>query len=326
MKIYAFFGKIVIGIISVIFLWATAGVAGFPERPIQVMAGWPVGSMNDTMDRAITKPLSKILGQPVIMQNVPGGGGALVLGRIKTEKPDGYTLFQTGLPMYSQTPWTRAVPYDSMKDFAYLVQHIRYEHYMLCNSDRPWKTYEELIQYVKKNPKTIRYGTTGVGSSTHIMLEYLAIKEGMQWTHVPYNSTPELVSALLGGHLDFAALPLAAELEFIKTGRFRPLLNLTDKRMQHLPDLPTVMEKGYDFNVASSATWTVSAKTPKNIQQILEKALLQAISSPEARACFTALNRTYDPVGSEALTKAVFADYKKYGELMRTFKLGIFKK
>ena len=326
MKIYAFFGKIVIGIVSVIFLWATVGFADFPERTIQVLVGWPVGTPNDTMDRAITKPLSKILGKTVIVKNIPGAGGTLVLGRLKTEKPDGYTIFQTGLPMFSQTPWMRAVSYDPLNDFAYLAQHMRYDFYMLCNSDSPWKTYEELIQDVKKNPKTIKFGTTGVGSSGHIMMEYLALKENLKWVHVPYNSSAEGISGLLGKHIDFIIIPIGYELEFIKTGRFRPLLAMSSKRAPQLPDLPTVTEKGYEFSIVSSAVWAVSAKTPKNIQQILEKALLQAINDPEARGAVTKLNKTCDPVGSEELTKTVFANHQKYGELLKTFKLGIFKK
>jgi hypothetical protein len=96
MKAHAFLVKMVVGVFAFLFPWTTAGAAGFPEKPIQVLVGWPVGSSNDTIDRAIAKPLSKILKQPVIVQNVPGAAGALVLGRVKTEKPDGYTLFQTG--------------------------------------------------------------------------------------------------------------------------------------------------------------------------------------------------------------------------------------
>jgi tripartite-type tricarboxylate transporter receptor subunit TctC len=93
MRVYGFFVKSVVCIFTIILLWATLGAAGFPVKPIQVLVGFPVGSANDSLDRAIAKPLSKILKQPVIIQNVPGGGGALVLGRIRSEKPDGYALF-----------------------------------------------------------------------------------------------------------------------------------------------------------------------------------------------------------------------------------------
>ena len=326
MRVLALLVKMVISVFSVLLLCATVGAAGFPERPIQVLVGWPVGSMNDSLDRAIAKSLSKILKQPVVVLNVPGGGGALVLGRVKTEKPDGYTLFQTGLPMYSQTSQTRPVPYDPLKDFAYLAQHARTEHYIYCRSESPWKSFEELIQYVKKNPKTVKYSTTGVGSSMHIVMEYLAMKESLQWIHLPFNSGPEAYTALLGGHVDLAVTPLALELEYIKTGRFRPLLCLNDKRMPLLPDLPTIVEKGYDFTCVSSAIWALPAATPKDIQKILEKAFLQAFADHEVREFIKKSNKTYGPLGSEALTRLVIEDYKKFGEVMKNLGLGIYKK
>ncbi len=319
-----------VGIIIVTAVLSLMGTeirgAEFPERPIQVLVGWPVGAVNDLMDRAISKPLSKILKQPVIIQNVPGASGSLVLGRVKSEKPDGYTLFQTGMAMYSQIPLTRAVPYDPLKDFAYLAQYSRFEAYLVSNPDRPWKNFEELIQYAKKNPKTIRYGTPGVGSTVHIMMEYLAIKENLQWIHVPYNSAAEAATALLGGHVDLGGLTIGLELEHVKTGRLRPLLCLNENRMMTLPDLPTVVEKGYDFTCKNSSTFSVPANTHKDIQKILEKALLQAMAEPEVIDTIHKCNLPYAPLGSEALTKAVFDDHEKYGELMKKLGLGIFKK
>jgi tripartite-type tricarboxylate transporter receptor subunit TctC len=228
MKDHVFLVKMVVGIIFFLSGVTTAS-AGFPERPIQVLCGWPVGTVNDLMSRAIATPLSKILKQPVIVQNIPGGGGALVLGRVKSEKPDGYALFQTGSNMYSQIPLTRPVPYDPLKDFAFLAQHARFQHYLVSRSDSPWKTFEELIQYAKKNPKAIKYGTSGVGSSMHIFMEYLAIKENLQWVHVPYDSASVSATALLGGHLDLGVLTMGLELEHIKTGRLRCLERKPDE-------------------------------------------------------------------------------------------------
>ena len=325
MKVRELFAKTVIGVVCLFLFGATAGAAGFPERPIQILCGWPVGTVNDLMSRAIATPLSRILKQPVIVQNIPGGGGALVLGRIKTEKPDGYSLFQTGSNMYSQIPLTRTVPYD-LKDFAFLAQHARFEHYIVSRSDSPWKTFEELIQYARKNPKALKYGTSGVGSSMHIMMEYLAIKENVQWVHVPYDSGSLSATALLGGHLDIGVLTMGLELEHVKTGRLRALVSLNANRMMHLPDLPTILEKGYDFYCTSSCTWSVPANTPKDVQKILEKALLQAIADPEVKETIKRVNLPYAPLDSEAVTKLVIEDHQKYGELMKRLGLGIFKK
>ncbi len=110
------------------------------------------------------------------------------------------------------------------KDFAFLAQHVRFQHYLLCRSESPWPTYDELIAYVRKNPKVIKYGSSGVSASQHIMMEYWAMKENLQWIHIPYNSQAESVTALLGGHLDLAASTLNTEIEFVKTAVSRPSL------------------------------------------------------------------------------------------------------
>ena len=302
------------------------GGAEYPDKPIQVLCGWPAGTKNDMTARAVTQGMQKILKQPFIIQNLPGGGGALVLGRIRTTEPDGYTMFQTGSPQYSRMPHLRPVPYDPLKDFAYLAQHGWFQYMIEVRADSPWKTYEELIDYVKKNPKKIRYTTTGVGVSQHVEMEYIGKRENLQWIHVPFAGGTECTAALLGGHVEVSAISLGPELEQIRAGRLRALLSLIPKRSSLLPDVPTVLEKGYDFAVMASGCWTVPAKTPKDIQRKLEGALLQSFKDPMV---IDALNKwmwDIDPLGSEALTQMVFRDYKMNGELLKKFGLGIYKK
>ncbi|MCX5819797.1 MAG: tripartite tricarboxylate transporter substrate binding protein [Deltaproteobacteria bacterium] len=327
MKIRALYVTMAIGVISFLLPWGAAGAAGFPEKPVELLVGWGVGSVNDTLDRVIAKPLSKILNQPVIIQNVPGAAGALVLGRIKSGKlNDGYSVFQTMRSVYSLTPWTRTVPYDPLKDFAYVAQHATLTNYLLTGKESPWKNFEELIQYVKKNPKKVKYSTTGVGSEQHLMMEYLAMKEGLQWIHVPFLTGPEAYTAVLGGHVDIGSMALAAEREYIITGQLRPLLVYDAKRNPLLPDVPTILEKGYDFSANDSYVWTVPADTPKEIQKILEKAFLQAFADDEVKKVLNKANKTYDPVGSEALTKKVFTEHQQIGEIIKTVGRNAFNK
>jgi len=277
-------------------------------------------------DRAIATSMQKILKQPIVIQNLPGGGGALVLGRIKTEKPDGYTLFQTGSPMYSRTPHLRAVPYDPFTDFAYLAQHAWFQYIIEVRSESNWKTYEELIDYVKKNPKKVKYTTSGVGTSQHLIREYLGMRENLQWIHVPFTGGTESAVALLGGHVEAYAAALGNELEHIRSGRLRVLLSLNPKRCPLFPDVPSVLEKGYDFAVMSGGCWTVPAATPKDIQRKLEGALLLAFKDPTVIDVLNKWNWAIDPLDSETLTQMIIRDYKINGELLKKFGLGIYKK
>jgi tripartite-type tricarboxylate transporter receptor subunit TctC len=325
MKTRAFKLRIILAVIGALFLSPNLGVADFPDKPIQVLVGWPAGSQNDMTDRAITQVMQKILKQPLIIQNVPGGGGALVLGKIKAVKADGYTLFQTGTVQYSRTPHLQKVPYDS-KDFAYLGQHAWFQYVLEVRADSPWKTYEELIDYVKKNPKKLRYTTSGVGTSQHVVMEYLAIRENLQWIHVPFTGGTECTAAILGGHVEVYSASLGAELEQIRAGRLRVLLSLSPNRVSLFPDVPSVLEKGYDFVIRSGGTWTVPAGTPKDIQRKLENALLQAVKDPTVIDVLNKWNWALGPLDSESLTKLVWEDYKINGELMKQLGLGIYKK
>lgn len=324
----SWFYRVVIIIIMAVHSLTGVEIAGaeFPEKPIQVLVGWPVGSQNDGMDRVIAQSLQKILKQPVIIQNVPGVAGTLVLGRIKTEKPDGYTLFQTGTAMYFQSPHMRVVNYNPFTDFAYLAQHARFQNLIEDRPDSPWKNFDELILYAKKNPKKVKYGSIGIGGTLHIMMEYLAERENLQWINVPYNSVTEVGSALLGGHVDLIVTTFGLEMELIRAGRIRPLLCLDDKRMSLFPEIPTILEKGYDMTCFTSACWSVPVNTPKDIQQILETALLQSFKDPAVIEVINKWNMVYDPLDGETVAQLIAKNYKIYGEILKKLGIGIYKK
>ena len=321
-------GKRICVLISLLMVLAFSSVswAEFPEKPIQALVGWPAGSQNDMIDRAISQSLQKILKQPMIIQNFPGGGGALVLGKIKTEKPDGYSLFQTGTAMYSRTPYLRSVPYDPLKDFAYLAQHAMFQFCIVDRGDNPWKNYDEMIAFVRKNPNMVKYSTSGVGSSMHLIMEYIAMREGLKWIHVPFTGGTEALAALLGGHVQVYSASLGTEIEQIRSGRIRFLLSTNPKRNTIFSDAPTVLEKGYDFAVVSGACWTVPAGTPRDIQQKLEAALLQAFKDPTVEEVINKWNMVIEPLAGDALKKMIEKDYKINGELMKQLGLGIYKK
>jgi tripartite-type tricarboxylate transporter receptor subunit TctC len=319
-KTWVHFAGFVAAIVAAPLLRPAVHAAEFPEKPIQVLVGWPAGSLNDMVDRAIAQVAGRILKQPVIIQNLPGGGGALVLGRIKTEKPDGYTVFQTGSPMYSRTPHLRAVPYDSLKDFAYLAQDSWFQFFLEDRADNPWKNFDEMIDYVKKNPKKVKYATSGVGTSMHMMMEHIAIREGLQWIHVPFTGNTECVAALLGGHVNLVSGGLAGELDHIRSGRLRILLALNATRLSLFPDVPTILEKGYEYSVKSGRTWTVPTATPKPIQKKLESALLQAFKDPTVIEVMKKWDLVIESLDGEALTKMIHGDYSMNADLMK--KLG----
>jgi tripartite-type tricarboxylate transporter receptor subunit TctC len=152
------------------------------------------------------------------------------------------------------------------------------------------------------------------------------MRENLQWIHVPFTGGTECTAAILGGHVEGYSAALGAELEQIRAGRLRVLLSLNPKRVSLFPDVPSVLEKGYDFAIMSGGCWTVPAGTPKDIQRKLENALLQAFKDPTVIDALNKWNWAIDPLDSESLTNMIGKDYRINGELLKKFGLGIYKK
>jgi tripartite-type tricarboxylate transporter receptor subunit TctC len=160
----------------------------------------------------------------------------------------------------------------------------------------------------------------------HLIMEYIAMREGLKWIHVPFTGGTEALAALLGGHVQVYSASLGTEIEQIRSGRIRFLLSTNPKRNTIFSDGPTVLEKGYDFAVVSGACWTVPAGTPRDIQQKLEAALLQAFKDPTVEEVINKWNMVIEPLAGDALKKMIEKDYKINGELMKQLGLGIYKK
>jgi tripartite-type tricarboxylate transporter receptor subunit TctC len=157
-------------------------------------------------------------------------------------------------------------------------------------------------------------------------MEYIGMREGLKWIHVPFTGGTEALAALLGGHVHVYSASLGTEVEQIRSGRIRFLVSTNPKRNTIFPDAPTVLEKGYDFAVVSGACWTVPAGTPRDIQQKLEKALLQSFKDPAVEEVIRKWNMVIEPLDGQSLQKMIAKDYRVNGELMKQLGLGIYKK
>ena len=191
----------------------------FPSKPINLWVGWGAGSGTDISQRAIATIASKTLNQPILVSNVTGGGGTLVLGRLKAEKPDGYTIANTSSATLGRIPHLQPVPYnaqDPLKDFIPIMSYSYYLYGLAVKSDSPWKTFEEVLAYARQNPGKFTYATAGVGVTQHITMERIAMKEGIKWSMVPFKSGAETATACLGGHVNAVAASGPAD---ARTGR-----------------------------------------------------------------------------------------------------------
>jgi tripartite-type tricarboxylate transporter receptor subunit TctC len=308
-----------------LFIAGAACGQDYPAKPINLLVGYPAGGSTDLSMRALAAEAAKILKQPIVISNVVGAAGTLVLGRVKGEKPDGYTIFNAPTANFCRIPHLQAVPYDPLKDFSFIMQYGLYQYGLVVRADSPWKTFEEFIDYAKKNPKKINYATSGLGTGQHIAMEYMAQKEKIEWNHVPFPGGLQAVTALLGGHVQ--ALSQTTEWkEHVAAGTLRLLVVWTDQRLKAFPNVPTLREKGYPFSVHSALSLMGPAGMPKPVVEKLQNAFAKAMESKPFLDVLDKFDMPPAYLGSDALTKLVHKDYAETGELIKSLGIGLYKK
>jgi tripartite-type tricarboxylate transporter receptor subunit TctC len=237
------------------FMALPATSAGFPEKPVTVLCAFPAGAGADATLRALAHAASRHLGQQVIVDNRPGAAGTLAAATLTMAKPDGYTLAQVTNTLVRQ-PFIAKTSYDPAKDFSYLIGVTAFELGLAVRADAPWKTLDELLAYAKAHPGKVTYGTSGIGTAQHQVMERLAETKGIVWTHAPYKGTAPLLTDLQGGHLD-AVSDTSGWAPFVDSGKFRLLAVYGSQRLKRWPQVPTLRDSGFD--IAESVPWGLAA-------------------------------------------------------------------
>jgi len=222
----------------------TAGAQAFPAKPITLICPWPAGGTTDTHLRKFAEIAQKYLGQPVILENRPGGGGMIGPAQMaRLAKPDGYTLSQLPITAY-RLPHQRPVDWDALKDFTYIIGITGYTFGVVVRADSPWKGFRDLIEYARANPGQLSYGTPGTGTSPHLLMEEVAMKTGVKFLHVPFKGQAESAQALLGGHV-MAQSDSTGWGRMVDAGQLRLLVTFGDSRTKW--SAPTAKELGFDI-------------------------------------------------------------------------------
>lgn len=257
----------------------TAWADSFPSKPITLICPWPAGGGADAQMRALASAASRILGQQVIIENKAGVVGTLGPSALVIAKPDGYLLSQATNAVYRQ-PFITKVTYDPTKDFTYVMGVTGFNFGLVVRSDSPWKSLAEFVDYAKANPGQIRFGTFGMGSPPQTVMDRIAAKHGIEWTHVPFKGTAEGMVALKGGHLE-AIADGTGWAQFVDAGHFRLLAVFGERRLKRWPDVPTLKDLGYD--IAEVSPWGIIG--PKGMDPQVVKTLhdgfKKAMEDPE---------------------------------------------
>jgi len=218
----------------------------FPSRPITLVCPWPPGGSTDTHLRRFAEIATRTLGQTVVIENKPGAGGTVGPGTVAlTGKPDGYTLTQMHMGTL-RIPQMQKLAWDPVRDFTYIIGLSGYTFGVVVKSDSPFKSFQDLLDWAKANPGKMSYGSTGTGTSPHLLMEEVSAKSGVQFLHVPYKGNADSTQGLLGGHI-MAQSDSSGWGRFVDAGQFRLLVTFGNHRTKRWPSVPTANDLGLDM-------------------------------------------------------------------------------
>jgi len=264
---------------AVVLAFPPAAVAQeFPMKPITLIVPFPAGGPTDIAMRALGEAASKHLGQPVLIDNKAGGAGTVGPATMAaTAKPDGYTISQMPvtvyrLPLMQDTTW-------KADDFTYIIHLTGYVFAHIAAADTPFKTWADVVDYAKKNPGKVTYGSSGTGGSPHLGTEQVAEKDGIKLVHVPFKGAAELHAAVAGGHVMVGAGGASSK-QIVDAGKARFLNVWTAKRQKSFPEVPTLLELGYPFVIDSPFGIAGPKGMDPKVVQKLHDAFKKAIEEP----------------------------------------------
>ncbi|MGJ7519789.1 Bug family tripartite tricarboxylate transporter substrate binding protein [Variovorax sp. LT1P1] len=288
----------------------------YPSKPVRVVVAFTAGGTTDILARAVTQQLSEKLKQPFVIDNKPGGGGNIGTEFVVRAPPDGYTFIVNSVgPMAVNQTLYKNLAYDPLTDLVPVVQIADVPNVLVVNPDVPAKTLEAFIAYAKANPGKLNYGSTGVGTSSHLSSFMLSKQTGAQTTHVPYKGANALTD-LLGGRIDFMFATIPSVIAHIKAGKLRPLAVSSAKRSRSMPDVPTVAEKGFPGFAAGSWFGFFAPKgTPAEVIALVNRSVNDALPSLEAQM----IREGADPVGGTPAQFGKFTreEYEKWKVIVR---------
>lgn len=272
---------LVLALMMVGLMTLPVGAQGYPTQPITIIVGFGPGGATDVLARIVAKYSDKYLGQPMVINNMPGANTEISLVALKKAAPDGYTLCTINIPHALSNILMRQTQY-TMEDFKYLANFVVDPGLIGVRADDDrFKTLDDLIKYAKANPGKTTWATSGIGSDDHIAANMFEVATGVKVRPVPYKSDAEITAAVLGGHVDVGGFNVGNVAEQVLAGKIRALGVMAEKRYPDLPDVPTLKEQGYDVISDSSRGIVAPKGLPDEIAQKLGDAFRKISQDPE---------------------------------------------
>ena len=291
--------------------------ARFPTRPINFIIPIPPGGPTDLAFRLLCREAEKVLGKPFVVVNKPGAGQSIGMAAIAVAKADGYTIGQSGNSGLLLVPHMEKVPYDPQKDFRQIIQCGGFNFGVFVKADSPFRGFEDVIAYARKNPRKLTFGST-VNSIQYLVMEQVARKERVELTHMPFKGTPEVEAAVLGGHVQVGVGDFSYSL--VEAGQTRLLLLLREEKSAEYPRTPIMKDLGY---ADVPTPYYLGVCGPRAIPDPIVKKIEDAFAKGmKEQAVINGMKELRLPIiyrGSKDLETYVRLNYEIFGKLYKAF-------
>ena len=307
---------------ALVVLGATAGLVavhaqGFPAKPIRIVVPFPAGGSFDVAARLLAARMQPAFGQNVIVENRPGGGTVIGTEYVARQPADGYTMLMIG-PSFTSHALRSHVPFDTDRDFRAVSQVIGLTMAIGVNPSLPARNMQEFIALAKSHPGEISCGTSGPGTSHHLLLEALKLASKVDITHTPFQGAAPAVPAAVGGHITAVLLNVSDMAIFFRNGKLRALVVTSKTREEEFPDVPTARETGHpEIEAINWSGFVVHSATPAEVVARLNAETVKALNLPDVRDIMRVQTLVPSPSTPEEFAALIKSDAERYRRIIR---------
>ncbi len=291
------------------------------NKPVRMLVPAPAGGTMDVMARLLAEQLSTDLGQPVVVDNKPGGGGAIAINTMLASPADGQTIMVTATNVLTEVPQVQKTPYDTMKDIRPLAAVGRSRMVLVGTPNLPAKDLKSLIGYVKANPGKLSFASYSAGTASHYAGAILNQEAGMDLQHVPFAGSGPALAQVMGGQIPLMYDGMVTSLPMIRAGKLQPYAVASKSRSPLLPQVPTFAEQGFpDIDFSNWVGVIAAAQVPVEVAQKIQGAVYKAAANPKVRERLESLG--YEPMPTQSLqdlSQSLHTEYDRNAGIVRTF-------